>query len=136
MAETLAAAHRLWHIVEQTLEGQVTTPVVIRVLPNCIVKVTAEGPVPVVVVETERTEIPHSWESFSLNPDGSLDVRVSADIVSVLTQKVHVASNTAHYSLEDQGYKDILGFSRAREQMDVLADLLAEKLEKKATEDH
>lgn len=128
MVVSVVNKHRLWDLVEKSLQGSVKLPVKLTLRPDCLVLINTNGTIQTVTIEAKRPEITFSRETFALNPDGSLDVTVTADIVSALTGKVHVATHTDHYTLENQKHTNILGFARAQEQLEVLADILSEVL--------
>ncbi len=120
-------SHPLWEIAQNKLGKNSQNPAAYRVRPNCFILVNSDGDVITVTIETTRDDIPFSRECFALNPDGSCNLTVSAEIVSGLTDRISVATKTIHSTPEDLNKRNILGYNWVRDQLDLLAKKLSSR---------
>lgn len=127
MAGETANRHPIWLIVDRIVKNAARLPVTFEISATCMILVNTNGTSPTLTIQSTWERIPKLREVYVLDPEGTLEVNVTADILSGLTGKIHVGTAKARFTVEDQTRNNIQGFNRAREQMDVLYANIREK---------
>lgn len=126
MTEEQSQRHPLWQLARKKGSDNPQNPLVYRVRDNCKILISRDRELIVLLIKSEGEEVIEQKECFNLKPDGSSSLTVSAWIKSGLTQRIHVAMETAECSVEELTQKNIHGYNWMRDQLDVIVATLSD----------